>query len=64
MLVDLEHDIRETTDLSADHPDVVERLLALADRARDELGDFNRKGNRHRPAGLVVTPKPLLLSTD
>jgi len=38
-LYDLRHDISETTDVSGQHPEVVERLLALADSCRAELGD-------------------------
>ncbi|TDI45016.1 MAG: arylsulfatase [Acidobacteria bacterium] len=38
-LFDLETDRGETTDVSAEHPEVVERLLALAEEAREELGD-------------------------
>lgn len=38
-LFDLEADVGETTDVAADHPEVVERLLALADGVRADLGD-------------------------
>jgi arylsulfatase A-like enzyme len=38
-LFDLEADRSETTNVAAQHPDVVERLKALAVRARAELGD-------------------------
>ncbi len=46
-LFDLEEDIGETRDVSAKNPDVVERLLALAEKAREELGDSltGRVGN-------------------
>jgi len=62
-LYDLEADIGETTNVAADHPDVVKRLLALAEKARDDLGDVGREGKNQRPAGWVVTPKPLLFSS-
>lgn len=39
VLYDLEADIGESTDVAAEHPDVVERLSRLADAARAELGD-------------------------
>ncbi|GAG04763.1 unnamed protein product, partial [marine sediment metagenome] len=58
-LYDLEADIAETSNLADQHPDVVKRLLALAEKARQDLGDVNRKGTGQRPAGLVVTPTPL-----
>ncbi len=61
-LYDLEADIGETNNVADQHPDVVQRLLALAEKAREDLGDVNRKGRNQRPAEWVVTPKPLLLS--
>jgi arylsulfatase A-like enzyme len=62
-LYDLEADVGEMTNVAADHPDVVERLLALAERAREDLGDVGREGNQ-REAGLVVTPRPLTMSEN
>jgi arylsulfatase A-like enzyme len=47
-LVDLENDIGETTDLSEQNRQVVERLLALAEGMRDDLGDYNRVGKNMR----------------
>jgi len=60
-LYDLDADIGETTNVAEQNPDVARRLLALAEKARADLGDGNRKGNQ-REAGLVVTPKPLTMS--
>ena len=60
-LYDLEADIAETKNVADGYPDVVKRLLALAEKARDDLGDVNRKGKHQRPAGWVENPKPLLL---
>jgi len=42
-LFDLRKDISEQRDVSADHPEVVERLLALADKARRDIGDAEKK---------------------
>jgi len=47
-LVDLENDIGETTDVSEQNPQVVERLLALAEAMRNDLGDHNRVGKNMR----------------
>ena len=47
-LVDLENDVGETTDVSEQHPQVVQRLLSLAERMRDDLGDFDRVGENMR----------------
>ena len=51
-LFDLASDIGETTDVSAQHPEVVKRLLALIDNAREDLGDGKNKGKGARPCGI------------
>ena len=43
-LYNLEADIGEQENVAAENPDVVARLTALADRAREELGDYDRIG--------------------
>jgi arylsulfatase A-like enzyme len=60
-LYDLEADVSESTDVSTDHPKVVDRLLALAERACEDIGDVGREGKNQRPAGFVDNPKPVLL---
>lgn len=55
-LFDVRHDVGETQEVSAEHPDVVARLNALADAAREELGDLGREGKGQRPAGWVSNP--------
>lgn len=59
-LYHLEHDPGETTNLAAQHPEVLARLLALADKARAELGDSltARKGAGVRPPGRIAPPAP------
>jgi len=54
-LYNLEQDPAEATDVAGAHPDVVERLKALAERARDDLGDSlqKRAGRNVRPCGRV-----------
>jgi arylsulfatase A-like enzyme len=47
-LYDLEADLGETTDVAADHPDVVEQLLKLAEQARRDVGDYNLIGSGQR----------------
>ena len=62
-LYDLDEDIGETTDVSSDHPDVVKRLLALAEKARSELGDVDKPGKGQRKAGWVEKASPRLMKS-
>ncbi len=48
LLYDLDADIGETTDVAAKHPEVVKRLLRIAEKARAEVGDYNRIGSGAR----------------
>jgi arylsulfatase A-like enzyme len=52
-LYDLERDVGETLDVAAQHPDIVKELQALAEKARDDLGDSltGRVGKNVRPGG-------------
>ncbi len=54
-LFDLEADVGETTDVADKYPDVVRHLQALAEQARDDLGDSltKRTGRNVRPAGTL-----------
>jgi arylsulfatase len=55
-LYDLRADISETNDVAASHHDEVQRLLAFAEKCRDDLGDSltQRKGKGVRPPGRVA----------
>jgi len=59
-LYNLEADIAEQNNVANQNPDIVKRLLALVERAREDLGDVNRKGKNQWPAGWVESPRPLL----
>ena len=54
-LFDLRADLAEAHDVAAEHPAAVERLQALAERARADLGDAatGRQGANVRPPGRV-----------
>jgi arylsulfatase A-like enzyme len=54
------HDLHEDNEVSAQQPDVVKRLLSLAENLRAEIGDVDRVGKGQRPAGHVDDPKPLV----
>ena len=60
-LIDLQTDIHEDNDLSKQFPQVVKKLLALAETARADLGDMQKKGAGQRDAGWVENPTPRLL---
>ena len=38
-LYDLQGDIGETSNVAGEHPEIVEKLLGLAERARKDMGD-------------------------
>jgi len=61
-LYDLKADLSESTNLAAKHPNVVKHLLALAEKARKDLGDVGRPGVNQRPAGYFSDPTPRVLS--
>lgn len=54
-LFDLDTDVGETTDVAERHPDIVRRLLDLAEKARADLGDAltHRQGQGVREPGKV-----------
>jgi arylsulfatase A-like enzyme len=56
-LYNLDKDIGETTNVADKHPEVMEKLKALAAKMNDEIGGKTPKARR--PAGIVTNPKPL-----
>jgi arylsulfatase A-like enzyme len=56
-LVDLNKDLGETTNVADKHPEVVEKLMALAENMRNDLGDFDRVGKNMRFLD-PVDPRP------
>ncbi|MFP6894703.1 MAG: sulfatase-like hydrolase/transferase, partial [Opitutales bacterium] len=61
-LVDLDKDIGETTNLAEYQPEVVQRLLDLAEGMRKDLGDFDQVGKNMRffdPLDTRPTKPPL-----
>lgn len=55
ILYDLEADIGETTDVSEQNPDVVNRLEEFAERACEDLGDdvTDQEGENVRLIGVL-----------
>lgn len=61
-LYNLDEDIGERVDVAAKNPEVVARLLALANRMDEEIG--GSKPSARRPAGEVAEAKPLYPMSD
>jgi arylsulfatase A len=59
-LYDVRNDVSEARELLAEHPAIAQRLLALAEAIRTEIGDVDRPGKGQRPAGRVDNPRPLV----
>lgn len=57
-------DIGCERNVAAEHPEVVARLEALAEKARADLGGRGRPGAGQRPPGRVEAPQPLLLEKN
>ncbi|MHB8995998.1 MAG: sulfatase family protein [Armatimonadota bacterium] len=55
-LFNVADDLGETHEASSEHPEVVQRLLSLAEQAREDIGDGARQGKGQRPAGWVEHP--------
>ncbi len=61
-LFDMKNDVGETTDVSAKHPQIVQRLKKAAEEARSQLGDklTGRQGSEIRPAARLSKTDPRL----
>ena len=55
-LYDLEADIGEKNNVASEHPDVVAKLTALVEKARNDIGDYKHKGAGAREPGYVEHP--------
>jgi len=51
MLIDLSTDAKEARNVAEANPEVVQHMLKLADQARSELGDYQRRGKGQRATG-------------
>lgn len=55
-LFNVRDDVAEKNDVSAQHPEIVQRLLQLVEAARADIGDDDKPGHGQRPAGVVSQP--------
>lgn len=58
-LVDLETDLKETTDLSAEHPEILLRMKSFAEQATATLGNEGQSGSEQRSASTLARSKPM-----
>jgi arylsulfatase A-like enzyme len=58
LLFNVAEDVGSTNNVADQYPEVVQQLLKLAERAREDLGDDDRAGANQRPAGHIDDPKP------
>ena len=61
-LVHLKQDLREQTDVSQKHPDIMKKMQALAAAARADLGDEDQSGSGQRNASTLDKGEPMLLA--
>lgn len=60
-LIDLGRDIKELSDLSEKHPDVVKRLLNHARKISEELGNNSGPGTETRTTQYLNNPEPMTI---
>jgi arylsulfatase A-like enzyme len=62
VLYDLEKDMGETTDVAGENPEIVAQLTILLDWAKEDIGDFDKRGINARPLGdePYMTPNELI----
>ncbi len=61
LLFNVEEDISSTYNVADKHPEIVSRLMVLAEKGREDLGDTNRPGANQRQPGKVDDPVPVSL---
>ena len=64
LLYDLSEDVAESNNLAERYPTVVEQLMTLAEWARHDLGDGEKRGENQRPRATVSNPTARTLPED
>ncbi|PXX28320.1 sulfatase [Arenibacter sp. ARW7G5Y1] len=59
-LYDLYNDPGETVDVSKEHPEIVHKLLGMAEKERIALGEWTNKGPEVRETLYIKNPQPLI----
>ena len=60
MLFNLSVDPEESQNLARANPEIVDRLLRLADETRHELGEYLSPGDAQRPTGSIYPDGPII----
>lgn len=60
VLYKLSDDVAEGRDLSLEYPKVVEKMLMLAEKARQELGEYGQRGSGQRATGSAIPSAPIV----
>ena len=63
LLFNLLSDVGSARNVALEHPEIVDRLMALAEQARVDLGDRGRPGANQRPPGVVEDPRPQMIQS-
>ncbi len=63
LLFNLLSDVGSARNVALEHPEIVDRLMALAEEARVDLGDRGRPGANQRPPGIVEDPRPQMIQS-
>ncbi|MFH1923965.1 MAG: sulfatase [Planctomycetota bacterium] len=61
MLFNVVEDVASRHNVAERHPEVVARLMELAEKGRADLGDAGRRGAGQRPVGRFENPTPRVL---
>ena len=61
LLFNVEEDISSAYNLAEKYPEIVNRLMVLAEKGREDLGDTNRPGANQRQQGKINNPVPVSL---
>jgi arylsulfatase A-like enzyme len=60
VLYNLRTDEAESTDVAADHPEVVREMMKLTDTVRVNLGEYMQRGSEQRPTGSLLPDVPVI----
>ena len=60
VLYNLRADEAESTNVAADHPEVVREMRSLAESMRGNLGEFMQRGKSQRPTGSLFPDVPVI----